>query len=67
MNNVNRTALAVTRTQPWVKRAPLALRNPRLLDATTNRTALAVKGSQTWVKPTYWVKPTDWVKPMVEL
>ena len=43
MNNVNKTALAVTRTQPWVKRAPLALRNPRL-DATTNRTALAVAG-----------------------
>ncbi len=44
MNNVNKTALAVTRTQPWVKRAPLALRNPRLLGTTTNRTALAVVG-----------------------
>ena len=43
MNNMNRTALAVTRTQPWVKQAPLALRNPRI-DATTNRTALAVAG-----------------------
>lgn len=37
------TALAVIGTQPWVKQAPWALRNPRL-DATTNRTALAVAG-----------------------
>ena len=43
MNNVNRTALAVSGTQPWVKQAPLALRNPRL-DATMNGTALAVVG-----------------------
>ena len=43
MNNVNKTALAVSGTQPWVEQAPLALRNPRL-DVIMNRTALAVAG-----------------------